>query len=218
MKHKIFIFLLMVPTICAVAQQMRVEPGTKITITSGNTLDVSAGNLVLKSNNSGDASLLNRGSITFSGEGQAVVERYIGAWSGDDHGWHLLSSPIAGQNIQPEFVTDPPNATQDFYKWDEVSGYWINSKLENGSWNPAFDETFTPGAGYLVAYSEDVTKNFTGVLNNDDIVRNGLTYTLSSLATGWHLLGNPYPCALEWNQTTGITGWNISNIDGVCKT
>lgn len=81
MKKPAFLVISLLITALLTAQQIRVKPGTKITITPGNTLDVAAGNFLLESDDTGDASLLNRGSITFSGGGQAVVERYIGAWT-----------------------------------------------------------------------------------------------------------------------------------------
>lgn len=75
------------------AQGLKVEPGTSIKVESGTTLDISTGNLVLKSDASGDASLIDLGSVTYSGAGEAKVERYL-----TNGKWHLISSPITDAN------------------------------------------------------------------------------------------------------------------------
>ena len=199
------------------AQEARVAPNTCIKVESGTRLNISGGNLVLESDALGDVSLIDFGSVTYSGGGETQVERYVVAWTDNLHGWHFLSTPVAAQNIQTGFVPSPPTPDGDFYKWYEATGLWINTKLENGSWNTEFESTFTVGEGYLVAYSTEQTKTFAGVLNNADVAKTGLTYTVASSNTGWHLLGNPYPCALQWNHTSGASGWNLSNIDGTAK-
>lgn len=56
-------------------QGIHVEPKSCIKVESGTTLDVSVGDLVLKSDATGDASLIDLGNVSYSGEGQAKVER-----------------------------------------------------------------------------------------------------------------------------------------------
>ncbi len=214
MKNILVLFSFVLCPILIFSQEFLVKPGTKITVTTGITIDVAGGNLLLQSDGTGDASFLQRGNITFSGGGEAKVERFISGWTDNLHGWHLLSSPVAAQNIQSEFVSNPPSSGQDFFKWDEVSSLWINTKLENGLWNTEFENTFGVGSGYLCGYNSDLTKTFAGTLNADDVDVSGLTYTATSNAPGWHLIGNPYPCALQWNNSAG---WNLNNIDGVIK-
>ena len=54
------------------AQGLKVEPGTCIKVETGTTLDISGGgDLFLESDATGDASLIDLGSITYSGGGQA---------------------------------------------------------------------------------------------------------------------------------------------------
>lgn len=82
------------------AQDTRVWPNTNITVESGASLDILEGNLVLESDASGDASLIDFGSITFSGSGEAQVQRYLA----EGH-WHLVSSPV-NNSLSGLFVDD----------------------------------------------------------------------------------------------------------------
>ena len=177
-------------------------------------------NITIQSDASGDGALIGAEHLTVSGT--ATVERYISAWTNNLHGWHEFSSPVSGQNISPEFVdisATPISNNVDLYRWSEPDNLWVNIKDGSGNYNQGSASTnfsddanpvFEPGKGYLIAYSSNQTKHFTGALNANDIDVNSLTY---SAASGWHLLGNPYPSALHWNYT----GWNLNNIDGTAK-
>lgn len=193
-----------------------------LTIASGKTFNLPAGlqmtvggatsingGFVLKSpaGSGPTGSFIPNGTVS----GNVTVERYLNAWSAY-HGWHFLSSPVASQAIQPGFVSDPPASSEDFYKWDETTNMWVNSKSTTGIWNSDFESNFSAGRGYLAAYQAGVTKQFTGAPNTSNVAISGLT--LSGGATGgWHLLGNPYPSALEWNGGD----WNLINIGAVAK-
>lgn len=161
----------------------------------------SASALTFQSTASGTGSLIhNTAGVT------ATVERYItaGTWADGTDGWHLLSSPVAAQAIDPEF-TSSGGGEYDFYAWSEPAQVWLNQKV--GANNIT---TFNVGQGYLAAYQNTDTKVFSGVLNIADksvtLTQNAGTYT------GWNLLGNPYSSALTWN-----TGWTLTNIGGVAQ-
>ena len=49
------------------AQGTRIEPNTSIKVESGTNLDISGGNLILESDVTGDASLIDLGSVTYNG-------------------------------------------------------------------------------------------------------------------------------------------------------
>ncbi len=192
-------------------RNLLIESGAQMTIDASSDLTVS-GTLTIKSDASGTGSLINNGTLSASVE----CERYIDDWNTGD-GWHFLSSPVSSQAIRPEFVPTTPTSNEDFYAWDEVNDIWTNSESSSGIWNSSFDDNFIVGKGYLAAYSSDQTKTFSGTFNNSDISKTGLTYTGSSTHYGANFLGNPYPCALQWNQTTGSSGWNLNNVDGTAK-
>jgi autotransporter-associated beta strand protein len=170
-------------------------------IESGATLTTN-GNLTLESSATGNASLLNSGTIS----GNLTIQRYLTNYSlQTDAKYHFISSPVASQAIQPGFVSNPPAADVDFYKFDEETNTWINSKAldgENVIWNDNFEANFAVGRGYLVAYpTAPVTKAFSGTINNDASYVLSCTYT-NGQGNGWNLLGNPYPAAIDWDAVT----------------
>ncbi len=162
-------------------------------------------NIIFKSNISGDASLIDNGNLIVNGS--AKVERYIPQYTGLA-GWHYISSPVSSQAVQTGFVADPPTSNDDFYFFNEATNYWTNSKNNAGAWNTNFDNSFIVGKGYMVAYCTDVTKTFTGVLNNTS-VSPSVSYTVGQ-GDGWNLVGNPFPCAIDWDDA----GWTKTNISG----
>ena len=167
-----------------------------------------SGTFSLQSESTGTASFILNGS--YSGNGTFEMERYVAGadWNTWDDGWHDISSPVQDQEIST-FTT----GIYDFYGWDETQNLWINYK--DGSFIPWNDNSslFVEGRGYLIAYDETQTdKKFTGTPNNSDITISSLSYTPDK-ANGWHLLGNPYPSALKWNDGN----WTLTNIGGVAK-
>jgi len=93
----------------------------------------------------------------------------------------------------------------DFYAYDETTNTWLNYKASTIA-------NFKNGEGYLVAYETTATKNFTGTLNNADVSLSGLTYTAGQ-GGGWHLLGNPFPSAIKWNDGN----WTLTNVGGTAE-
>lgn len=149
----------------------------------------------------------------------ATFERYINiADNGDEadwqNGWHFISAPVSAQPIDPAFTGAP----YDFFCWYEADNLWVNYKNTTiePSWNTANGSTnFTVGKGYMSAYNYSSTKEFTGKLNVEDVNISGLAITGSSQTyRSWHLLGNPFASALNWD---GSAAWNLSNIGGVAK-
>jgi autotransporter-associated beta strand protein len=174
---------------------VQVEVNKALTVT-GNLSN--SGSLTIKSNASGTGSLIVNGTFT----GIATVERYLSKYDAQgDNKYHFISSPVAAQNIQPEFVSDPPSPSVDFYKFSETNYEWVNSKLLSGDWNPAFESQFEVGQGYMVAYSVNLTKNFNGALNNNASYVLNCTHTADK-GNGWNLLGNPFQAAIDWDAVT----------------
>ena len=193
------------------AGDLTITSNTTLTIEDDGNLTVSGtltndGTLTIQSNENGDGSL-----IFESGTPSATVQRYIIGHGGvAAQGWHQLGSPVATFNIDGSDF-DPgdvaPATNDDLYRWEETTGYWMNYK--NG------DPTkIIPGAGYFTAWENDVTKEFSGILNVDDVDTTGLTNTPASGNSGWHLLGNPFASALKWNDGN----WNLSaDVNGTAK-
>jgi len=159
------------------AQGLKVEPGTCIKVETGTTLDISSGDLFLESDAMGDASLLDPGSVSYTGGGQAKVERYL-----TNGKWHLVSSPVTGAQAGMfdadflQFHTESTNAYTDV------------SSLTYG---------LIPAKGYAL-WTVDVnpsTEVFTGITNTGS---QGFNFTKNGL--GYNLMGNPYPSAIDWEE------------------
>jgi len=186
------------------AQGLKVEPGTCIKVESGAILDISIGDLFLKSDATGDATIIALGSVTM-GTGNAIVQRYM---PGADSAWHMISSPVNGMAITGSDWD--PGDYEDLFLWSEPSpGTTVSFK--NTTISPTFNETnpgdnFVTGRGYIaVYYSLNPTNNFvSGSLNQGDI---NITLAKSTAkrwdwSGGWNLIGNPYPSGLDWSAVT----------------
>jgi hypothetical protein len=147
--------------------------------------------LTIQSNASGDGSLIVNGVLDNSG--LFKVERYL---TGSK--WHLVSSPIT-------------NALSEVF----LNIYLKSYNEATNTFGSLITPTTTPmpvGQGFSVwtnAASE--TRTFSGTINYGSITPSvQLTGTASS-ATGWNLIGNPYPCSLDWDAASGWTKTGIAN-------
>ena len=201
----------------ATFNNVTISPGGLFTVAANAELTVN-GNLVNGAAASG-LILDPDGSMIHNNAGvPGTVKRSFAAatWTDWRDGWHFLSSPVAGQPIDAAggFITSGSGNDFDFLAWSEPDDLWVNYK--NTTVPPYFFDingsgNFETGKGYLAAYQSAGTKIFTGMLNTGDVPVENLTVTGSNVSTrGWHLLGNPFPCALTW-----YSGWTTSNVGGV---
>jgi hypothetical protein len=172
-----------------------------LTVNSGKNLVIS-GALNILSDIGGTGSLIaDVNGLTQTGI--TTVQRYL---NGASEAWHLLSSPVAGQQISGEFTpsgTYPDGSGYDFYLWQEASETWMNRKA--ATWQAANGgNSFAAGRGYLVAYQEsNPVKTFSGLLFSGEI-----TIPLTNAGVlnyrRHNLVGNPYPSAIDWKSAPGI--------------
>ncbi len=169
----------------AAAQGMRVEAGTCLTVHSGTTLDISAGDMIIESDASGDASLIELGTVSYTGGGEANVERYL-----TEGKWHLISSPVASA-VSGMFVDDYLQYhSENTNGWTDITP--LNTPLD-------------PAKGYALWTIDGAptTEIFAGATNSGD---KDFDFTLSDLPDedneGWNLVGNPYPSAIDWDEVT----------------
>ncbi|RKY55184.1 MAG: hypothetical protein DRP93_03840, partial [Candidatus Neomarinimicrobiota bacterium] len=157
-----------------------------------------AASLLVESDGTGNASLIVEGTVA----GNAVVLRYFEGYDdGAPNGWHNIGSPINNMSIAgSEF--DPTGTQDDLYQWDEPSATWENYKQGHFA-------NFINGNGYLCAIETTDVRSFEGTINNTDVAKSNLSYDLD----GWHLLGNPFPSALEWNTTD----WALSAVGAIAE-
>ncbi|MDP3462009.1 MAG: T9SS type A sorting domain-containing protein [Bacteroidales bacterium] len=163
-------------------------------------------------NNAGDAGLVvaSGGSLIHSTASvPGTVQRSITAaeWGVADDGWHLISSPVASQNIDGSWTPAGAGNGYDFYAWSEATNTWLNQKV--GANNIT---AFEVGRGYIAAYEQTSTKAFTGNLNVANQTFTDLSYTPAQ-GNGWHLLGNPFASAIKWNDGN----WALTAVAGTAK-
>lgn len=201
---------------------LKIGPKGRLSVTDTIVNNDGVAGLIIKSDATGSGSLIHN-----TEDIEATVQRYINNWTTGNEifGWHFLSSPVLNQAIRPEFMPngDPLPVEIDFYKWDEdftyegTTGWWVNSKDDNGNWNTNFEDNFTMGAGYLTAYEGpdygNTSKEFKGVINVDDVAVSNLTHTPESTHPGWNLLGNPFTSALDWTDDS----WTKTNIGAIAQ-
>lgn len=180
---------------------LTINPNAALTLSGRLTIDGTDG-LIIQSDATGTGSLIDNG---ISGPGTAQVKRYLSGYTSSNDGiYHFISSPVSNQSIQPEFV-NLPNSVNDFYKFDEVTNTWVNSRTPSGTWNSNFETTFTINRGYLVSYNTNTTKTFSGTLNSASApVQITCTNTIQpgGSGNGWNLIGNPFPSAIDYNLIT----------------
>lgn len=185
-----------------IAGDLVVNPGALLT-NNGAFIGID-GNLVLQADETGMASFINMGGIGI--EGTAIVQEYLSSEK-----WHLVSSPVAEAtintylNIYLKVYNEPAN-----------------------TWTYLTQPTTLPlnvCQGYAAWASDSLTGsklvNFLGTgLNNSSYVLSNLDYTPASDKAGFNLIGNPYPCAIDWNSdwsTTNLSGWAVVFENGVFR-
>ena len=207
--------------------------GTVI-VGSGTTL-TTGGNLIIKSNATGTARIgTSAGTIS----GDVVVERYLPATrrayrflaapvtttGGVFASWQESGTNAAGLGIQVSGIAGAAPGGVDATTGLDIT-YNGNSSMfsYNGSAWAAVTNTkttqLTPGAGFRVLvrgdrltdlYASNPAATATTIKATGTVGQG--TVTLSTLVTGFNLLGNPYPSSIDWNTTGWGTARNATNV------
>ncbi|MCC3159868.1 DUF4394 domain-containing protein [Hymenobacter sp. 15J16-1T3B] len=177
----------------------------------------SNGNLTLLSDATGTAQVLSLGGFTVTGT--ATVQRYIDPSLNPGPGYRHFSAPVRNTTVadlatggftpvvNPAYNTAPvPNQVTPFptvFGYDQArvttSGNPAPQDFDKGFFSPAsVADSMTVGRGYTVNISAGLTPDFVGRLNNGNIAVGGLARGTQA-ESGWQLLGNPYPGALNWD-------------------
>jgi len=185
-----------------ISGDLTVEPEAYLT-NNGMYVNVT-GNALFKADESGMSSFINNG--TFNVFGSITAQQYL-----TSERWHLVSAPVSNTTI---------NTYLDIYlqEYNEPDNSWAflvqpTSLLIN------------TGQGYAAWASDALTGsvivNFSGgTLNNSNYQITNLDYTPASEKAGFNLVGNPYPCAIDWNSnwaTSNLSGWAIIYENGIFR-
>ena len=177
-KNQLFLILLLFSVAIVLAQGVRIEPNSNIKIESGTTLQLDNGNLYIDSDASGDASLIDIGSMSYV-NGEAKVQRYL-----TEQCWHFISSPVIGakaamfENDYLQYHSESSNL------YTEISSLTddLNPMQGYGLW--IVDESASTELFSGVTYTGNKSKSFT------------------QSGAGFNLLGNPYPSAIDWESVS----------------
>ena len=208
--------------------------GTVI-VGSGTTL-TTGGNLIIKSNATGTARI---GASSGTIAGDVVVERYLPATrrayrflaapvtttGGVFASWQESGTNAAGLGIQVSGLAGAAPGGVDATTGLDKTLTGSNSMFSyDGSAWAAVTNTkttqLTPGAGFRVLVRgdrmTDLYASTTPAATATTIKATGAvgqgTVTLSSLVTGFNLLGNPYPSSIDWNATGWGAARNATNV------
>ncbi len=173
-------------------EKLTINAGGALTINTGATLSVS-GDVLLKSpsDNGTAGQIVVKGSGSLSVSGTSKMERYYPSTSN----WRLVSAPITSPSITT---------------W---SGYYVNAYNESDAgWdhlNSNSSISVMQGVSVLNSSGSN-TLTFSGTFNTGSLSINVTNSSPGDDNYGWSIVGNPYPCALDWTSSTGIS---FSNVD-----
>lgn len=180
---------------------LQINPDFSLTVNGTMTNNAGVSGLIIKSDATGTGSFINATANV-----PATVERYL---SGTQ--WHYLSAP----------TIDAPLSlfnTNNFYFYDETtSDSWSGGTISGTQGWTTYSNTYLTSMQGYAYYFNETTLNFTGNLHTGTYTSPSLSWTNTAMPDqyeGWHLLGNPYPSAVDFSQSN-IDAGNISltNLD-----
>ncbi|MDO7848727.1 DUF4394 domain-containing protein [Hymenobacter sp. M29] len=180
--------------------------------------------LTLLSDATGTAYVVNNGAAVVGG--QTTVQRYIMPNLNAGPGYRHYSSPVSGNTVA-DFTTtgysptvnstynssNAPRLVQPYptvFYYDQSRLATSNSSYAVGDFDNGFlspgdlSDGLVAGRGYTVNINASALVDFTGTLNNGPYSRTNLARGAQTSA-GYHLLGNPYPGAIDYNTVLGVS-------------
>ena len=188
-------------------------PESEINI--GSTGKLTINGVVSDLTTNGGINLFGTNSFTSSllHSQNGVKARWEQTVEGND--WHLFSSPMTEQQIQ---FTGSGSLLDEgsLFAWHEASQGWVN--FYNNDYWPEWSvvnnnsDSFIPGKGYLIANTNNNTKQriFDQQLNSGNVeVMVSVESSLLDLTQGFNLIGNPFPSSIDWSHASG---WERSSL------
>jgi hypothetical protein len=159
--------------------------------------------------------------------GTVVVQRYMDA---EGRIFRYISSPVSAPTSEllddfPITGTFTGNTTCSFFQPGEPNMFLYNQALP-GAFDARYvafpsaniSEQLAPGRGYSVKMCDGastITWDVTGTINRGNVSL-PVSYNNTGVpgADGFNLVGNPYPCVIDWNDAD----WTKTNISGTFYT
>jgi hypothetical protein len=163
--------------------------------------------------------------------GDVTVQRFM---SGEGRIYRYLSSPVSNGTVagwKDDFsitgnFSDPSPAenicgsminrsSPSLYYYDEVRGVTTSSgyvayPLPGTTSLASVLEVGRGYASFIRQCTNPTTVDLSGQINQQQISL-PVSYTAGSAMSGWNLVGNPYPCTIDWD-IAGAQGWIKTNI------
>tara|TARA_R110002126_G_scaffold291415_1_gene452222 strand:- start:323 stop:2659 length:2337 start_codon:yes stop_codon:yes gene_type:complete len=189
----------------ATLSSLTVAAGGIVIVDAGTSLNIT-NNLV----NNGTSFNLNSGASMIVGgtsTGNVTYNRTLTFVSGNTNGWHLVSSPVAGEVFDVDFATGGSNAIASGSGTNlGVASYNTTGNTWTYLQSPSGSISSTSGMGYSMKRASTGTVSFTGGINTGDV--NGVS--VGTADGGFNLLGNPYTAYMSsetfLNANTNTTG------------
>lgn len=157
--------------------------------------------------------------------GNITMQRYIDA---GETNWRFLTTPVAGTTLEDwddDFITSGYPGS-DHPEWPTASNPWPSIYFYDESQAGIIDNGFTAAtnssnsvnvgqgvwvwSGDTITGTQPFTIDVIGAPNAGDI-NLPVTYTNSGSPNddGWSMVGNPYPCTIDWDSPN----WDKNNIN-----
>ncbi|MBQ2907093.1 MAG: T9SS type A sorting domain-containing protein [Bacteroidales bacterium] len=203
---------------------LSINEGKSVTIQDGGVLIVT-GEIV---NTDYDALIIEDGGqiIQRNENVAATFKKNIvnpSSWSNPESGWQFISSPMLDAATEG---FESIEGDYDLYKFDGSQELqWVNYKNHED-----FEETFTPGVGYIASYQSQDVAEFKGDLNNEtEYFEFEIGFDADNEWACFSLLGNPFSFDIDWElmvpsrledgfvTLNSTTGAYIYNVEGKIK-
>lgn len=189
----------------ATLSSLTVAAGGIVIVDAGTSLNIT-NNLV----NNGTSFNLNSGASMIVGgtsTGNVTYNRTLTFVSGNTNGWHLVSSPVAGEVFDVDFATGGSNAIASGSGTNfGVASYNTTGNTWTYLQSPSGSISSTSGMGYSMKRASTGTVSFTGGINTGDVD----DVSVGTADGGFNLLGNPYTAYMSsetfLNANTNTTG------------
>ncbi len=182
--------------------KVEIKPNNSLKVASGKTITMDS-TLYIRStdpHNMGQLVMENNSAYLVGGTNNKRV--YVEVYD-TLNTWHYISSPIyngakgAQINLFGYYVQKYNEPTQ---KWVALVG---KDSLRVGVGYSIKYSTYAPSR--TITFKEQISK-----LHNGTITLSLTNTAGSNNGGGWNLVGNPYPCAIDW---AAAEGWNNTNVD-----
>ncbi len=154
-----------------------------------------AADLTIESDNSGQGSLIAKGSVS----GNVSVKNYVTAGQ-----WHSIASPVSGETANAYYLGGSPDVWLKEYNEATRSYTYITS----------LSTSLGDMKGWMVWVGGSTAETFTlnGTIHSGTLgSSNNMVRSVAGVDYGYNFVGNPFTSAIDWDATSGWTKTNLED-------